>query len=55
MTSTGIMTTIIKSKMVCTCLSHQLHLADPMKDISTEDKGAFPPLVVSPTRTQRAD
>lgn len=41
MTLTETMTTGIKRKMVCTYLSHRLHLADPLIDISAEDKSAF--------------
>lgn len=40
MTSMEITTTAIKSKMVCACLSHRHHSADPLIDISAEDKSA---------------
>ncbi len=48
MTLTEIMTTFIKSKRVCTCLSRRLHLADPMVDISAEDKSTFLPRLYGP-------
>ena len=50
MTLTEIMTTVIKSKLVCTYLSYRLHLADPLIDISAEDKSAFLPILLRPPK-----
>jgi len=52
MTLSETMTTVIKSKRVCTCLSRRLHLADPMVDISAEDKSTFLPRLFGPRRQQ---
>lgn len=53
MTLTETMTMVIKSKMVCTCSWHRLHLADPLIEFSAEDKSAFLLRLLGP-RNQRA-